>query len=101
MTKFFKWSKNTLYSSIILYATWHASIFDSFCGMVNTGSINFGTFGEVAHSPEEYIIFILIMYTVYTHILSSNYKNILILKKKQNSGISECITLNHLTCTKR
>ena len=36
-----------------LYLTWHASIFDCFCGILPAGRVNFRTFSGVAHHLEE------------------------------------------------
>ena len=46
---------------------------------------NFGTFGRVAQPLEEYFNFLkfLLLNCVYAHISNLNYKNILILKKKE------------------
>ena len=39
-----------------LYATWHASMFESFCGILQPGRVIFGKFDGVAHCPKEFII---------------------------------------------
>ena len=36
--------KNTIH---YLYATWHASIFDNFCGIQHSESFDYGTFGRI------------------------------------------------------
>ena len=68
-----------------LYATWHGSIFDSFCGIKNAENTKFW---DVLSNPSKVTIFAFQL-CICVHIcLNSNYKNILILKKK-NFG---CIT---------
>ena len=45
------------FTTFYLYATWLPLIFGSFCGTLHARSVNFGTFGGVAHPSEEMYLF--------------------------------------------
>ena len=53
ITKIDLMEKDTIF---YLYATWHVSIFVSFCGILHADNVNFKTFVRVAHLPKEFLL---------------------------------------------